>query len=168
MNKKTDGKVDGGGENAVGKEADIDAPVGAPIDAPAPAPDESDQPGELNARQLRLLAALVTNTDVQAACKSADVSRAAAYQWMKQPLFQEELRRQRNAMLKEALATVKINAIRASTELVGLLDEKDASLRRLVCRDILDRAIRIYDMEDIETRLAAVERTLKQQQGTTP
>ena len=69
---------------------------------------------------------------------------------------------QRNAVLKDALSVVKISATRASTELVALLDEDDASLRRLVCRDILDRAIKIYDIEDIETRLTAVERSLKQ------
>ena len=140
----------------------------APSDAPSPGTDEFAQQGELNARQLRLLAALVTSTDVQAACQVADVSRTTTYQWLKQPAFQDELKRQRNAVLREALANVKINATRAAAELVGLLNEEDAGLRRLVCRDILDRAVRIYDMEEIETRLAAVERTLKQQRGPAP
>ena len=142
-----------------------DAPAASPVDAPSPHLDESDQPGELNPRQLRLLSALVTSTDLQAACKCAEVSRAAAYLWMKQPAFLDELQRQRSAILKEALANVKINATRAAAELVGLLDEDDPGLRRLVCRDILDRASRIYDMENIETRLAAMEKVLKQQRG---
>jgi len=131
-------------------------------DAPASDVDGFDQHDALTPRQMRLLAALVSSTDVQAACQVADVGRTAAYEWMKQPAFQNELKRQRNAVLKDALSVVKISATRASTELVALLDEDDASLRRLVCRDILDRAIKIYDMEDIETRLAAVERSLKQ------
>ena len=150
--------------------APSDTPADSVVDAalPVPGADGSDQQGELTIRQLRLLAALVTSTDVQAACKIAGVSRSAAYLWLKQPAFQDELKRQRNALLREALANVKINATRASAELVGLLDEDDASLRCLVCRDILDRAVRIYDMEEIETRLAAVERTLKQQRGPAP
>jgi len=142
-----------------------DAPAASPVDAPSPRRVESDQPGELNPRQLRLLSALVTSTDLQAACKCAEVSRAAAYQWLKQPAFHDELQRQRSAILSEALANVKINATRAAAELVGLLDEDDPGLRRLVCRDILDRASRIYDMENIETRMASMEKTLKQQSG---
>ena len=140
-------------------------PDRSPGDTPSPHLAESTQPGELNPRQLRLLSALVTSTDLQAACKCAEVSRAAAYQWMKQPAFHDELQRQRSAILKEALSNVKINATRAAAELVGLLDEADPALRRLVCRDILDRASRIYDMENIETRLAAMEKALKQQCG---
>ena len=136
-----------------------------PDAAPAPHLDESAHLGELNPRQLRLLSALVTSTDLQAACKCAEVSRSTAYLWLKQPAFHDELQRQRSAILREALANVKINATRAAAELVGLLDEDDPGLRRLVCRDILDRASRIYDMENIETRLAAMEKALKQQRG---
>ena len=132
-------------------------------------PDDGPRPDTgLNTRQLRLVAALVSDTNIQAACQTADVSRAAAYQWMKQPAFQDELKRRRNAVLGEALANVKINATRAAAALVGLLDEDDPSLRRLVCRDILDRAIRIHDMEDIQTRLTAMEKVLKQQSGARP
>ena len=35
-----------------------DVPAASPVDAPSPHLDESDQPGELNPRQLRLLSAL--------------------------------------------------------------------------------------------------------------
>ena len=129
---------------------------------------EAESAMQLSTKQLRLVAALVSDTNIQAACQTADVSRAAAYQWMKQPAFQDELKRRRNAVLGEALANVKINATRAAAALVGLLDEDDPSLRRLVCRDILDRAIRIHDMEDIQTRLTAMEKVLKQQSGARP
>ena len=45
-----------------------DSPPVSPVASPSPHPDGSDHPGDLNPRQLRLLAALVTSTDVQAAC----------------------------------------------------------------------------------------------------
>ena len=67
----------------------------------------------LNPRQVRLLAALVSNSDIQLACKTAEVSRTAAYSWLKQPAFQKELSRQRDAVLSEALASVKTLAARA-------------------------------------------------------
>ena len=70
--------------------AESAAPPDSAVSAPTPGADGSDQNGELNIRQTRLLAALVTSTDVQAACKAAEVSRQTAYQWMKQPAFEEE------------------------------------------------------------------------------
>ena len=155
--------------NATGPEAAGRAACKPPADAVADALPhgtvDHDENDGLTPQQMRLIAVLATSTNVQAASREVEINRSTAYQWMKQPAFQEELQRQRNAILKEALANVKINATRAATELVGLLDEDDPGLRRLVCRDILDRASRIYDMENIETRLAAMEKALKQQCG---
>jgi transposase-like protein len=155
--------------NATGPES-VDRAAGKPpadavADAlPHGAVDHDENDG-LTPQQMRLIAVLATSTNVQAASREVEINRSTAYQWMKQPAFHDELQRQRNAILKEALVNVKINATRAAAELVGLLDEDDPGLRRLVCRDILDRASRIYDMENIETRLAAMEKALKQQHG---
>ena len=125
-------------------------------------PDSSPEPANrLTARQLRLVMALVSNPDIQAACMATGVGRTAAHRWLKQPIFQDELTRQREAVLGEALAKVKTHAARAVTELGELLNEKDSRLRRLVCKDILDRAIKIRDMEDIERRLTALEKAMK-------
>ena len=155
--------------NATGPES-VDRAAGKPpADAVADALPhgavDHDENSGLTPQQMRLIAVLATSTNVQAASREIEINRSTAYQWMKQPAFHDELQRQRNAILKEALVNVKINATRAAAELVGLLDEDDPGLRRLVCRDILDRASRIYDMENIETRLAAMEKVLKQQCG---
>jgi hypothetical protein len=140
-----------------------DTPATSIADGPTPDADIPPPCGDLNANQLRLLAALVISTDLQTACTTANVSRTSAYLWMKQPAFQEELKRQRNAAYRDAMTTVKVNATRAAAEMVRLLDESDPNLRWLVCRDILARAVRIHEMEEIEPRLAAIEKAMKQQ-----
>ena len=152
------------GPEAAGRAA-CKPPADAVADALPHGAVDHDENGGLTPQQLRLIAVLATSTNVQAASREVEINRSTAYQWLKQPAFHDELQRQRNAILHEALSNVKINATRAAAELVGLLDEDDPGLRRLVCRDILDRASRIYDMENIETRLAAMEKALKQQCG---
>ena len=126
-------------------------------DAPAhdPAPD-----APLNPRQMALLAALVRDPDIQSACKIAGVTRVTAYRWSREPAFAAALDRQRNAVLTEALAAVKTHATRAVTELAALLTAKDHRLRRLVCNDILAHALRVRELEDIERRLAVLEKAM--------
>ena len=114
----------------------------------------------LTPKQLRLLAALTYDADIQAACAAAKVSRTTAYRWMKEPTFLNELARQRDAAFSASLDSVKTQAARAVSELVGLLGAKDDRLRRLVCNDILAHAMKVRELEDFEARLAALEKAM--------
>ena len=129
---------------------------------PEKGPSTDAQP---NPRQMKLLAALVCNPDIQLACKAAGLSRTTAYTWLKQPAFEQELRRQRDAVLSEALAGVKTLAARAVAELARLMDATDDRLRRQACNDILAHALRFRDIEDLERRLADLEKQLKNKKG---
>ena len=127
--------------------------------------DVLDPDTRLSIRQMRLVEALVSHADIQAACKVADVGRTTAHRWLKEPAFQDELTRQRDAVLGEALANVRTHAARAVTELAGLLAEQDGRLRRLACNDILAYALKIRNTEDIERRLLCLEKSLKKPNG---
>ena len=122
---------------------------------------DTAEPGEeLTARQQQLLVELVQNTDIQAAARSAGVSRTTAYRWLEQPVFADELNRQRNEAMKEALSSVKSQTTRAAQELVGLLDTDDERLRWRICSDILRNAIKVRELEEIEQRLDRLEQQL--------
>ena len=118
---------------------------------------------ELSMQQRQLLVALTEETDVQCAAKTAGVSRATAYRWLNEPAFAEELARLRNVVLTSALDTVKAHTRRAAAELARLLDANDERVRRMACKDILDQALRIRDMENIERRLAVLEKQDQEQ-----
>ena len=129
-------------------------------------PDEAPEAEvRLSARQMRLVAALVSHTDIHAASKAAHIGRTTAHRWLKQPAFQEELTRQRDAVLGEALANVRTHAARAVSELAALLGESDGRLRRLACNDILAHALKIRKAEDFEKRLKLLEKTMKKPNG---
>jgi hypothetical protein len=125
-------------------------------------PDLETEPSQgLTLRHQRLLAALVSNPDIQAACKAVGVGRSTAHRWLKDPAFRAELARQRDSLLSDTMDSVKTHATRAMAELVNLLDTEDDRLRRLICNDILGHALKIRELEDIERRLTALEQTIK-------
>lgn len=119
------------------------------------------EPGaQLTIRQRRLLSVLVADPDIQAAARAAGVGRTTAHRWLRQPAFRDELARQRDAVLSEALGSVKAHATRAVAELMKLLNTGDERLRRQICNDILGHALRVRELEDIERRLAILEKAL--------
>jgi hypothetical protein len=122
----------------------------------------------LTPQQQKLLATLVGNSNIQAACRIAGVARSTAHLWLKEPAFREELQRQRDTLFCDALATVKTHAAQAVKELAGLLSAPDERLRRLVCNDVLGHALKIRELEDIERRLTAVEARLEGQKRRKP
>ena len=124
--------------------------------------DSSPEP-ELTFLQQKLLRALLVDPGIQPACESAGVGRTTAHSWMKDPAFTEELARQRDAVLSEAMDSVKTHAARAMAELAGMLCSKDDRLRRMICNDILGHAMKVRELQDIEGRLAALEKALKAQ-----
>lgn len=112
----------------------------------------------LTMQQRKLLVELVKTTDIQAACKAADVGRTTAYRWLAQPAFADELANLRNGAMKEALDTVKSLTTRAAQELSQLLDTKDERLRRQICKDILGHTLKVREIEGLERRVTVLEK----------
>ena len=140
---------------------DQEADASDPANASAQGGDETAPSMELTFRHQQLIGALVVAPDIQSACKAVGVGRTTAHRWLNDPTFRAELARQRDAVLVEALDSVKTHAAQAMTELAGLLKSKDDRLRRLICNDLLGHAIRVRELEDIERRLAALEKGAK-------
>ncbi|HNX35839.1 MAG TPA: hypothetical protein PKM57_14495 [Kiritimatiellia bacterium] len=112
----------------------------------------------LTPKQLKLVASLAADDDVQAACATAGVGRTTAYRWLKDPEVQSALAQHREQAFSEALGSLKSKASRAVAELEKLLTVSDERLRRLVCNDILLYAWRVRELEDFERRLVALEK----------
>ena len=115
----------------------------------------------LSGRQQKLLIELVKTPDIQTAAKAAGVGRTTAYRWLEEPAFAEELAHLRNEVMKEALGSVKLLTTRAAEELHRLINTDNERLRRLVCKDILSYSIRVRNTEEIERRLASLEKQMK-------
>ncbi|NIR63639.1 MAG: hypothetical protein GWN76_06830 [candidate division Zixibacteria bacterium] len=93
--------------------------------------------------------------------KKAKVNRRTFYKWLKEPIFKEELDRQRNEVATEAFGVLSQNLTKAVETLVALLDNRDDRLKRLTAKDIIDFMIRHKEIEDLDERLAAIEQRLE-------
>jgi hypothetical protein len=115
----------------------------------------------LSARQQKLLTAMVNLSDVQAACKAAGVGRTAAYGWLKNPDFREELNRLRDNALSDALTRIKTHTAQAVDQLALLMKSEDEQMRRQACNDILSHSLNIRNKETLDKRLQAVEKVIE-------
>lgn len=122
---------------------------------------------QMSLKQARLVAALLAGSDVQTAAKTAGVGCSTVHRWLKLPAFQEALADQRDALMRESLASVKNHTGRAVSQLAALLDTPDERLRRSVCNDILQHAIKVHELQEVEHRLSALEARLDDQQKGT-
>jgi hypothetical protein len=121
---------------------------------------------ELPPRQQKLISALVVEPEIRAAARAAGVGRTTAHRWLHQPAFHDELARRRDAALSNALDSFKVYATQAVTTLASLLSTNDERLRRQICNDILGHTLKIRELEDIERRMACLEKAMQNKAKT--
>ena len=79
------------------------------------------------------------------------------FKWLKKPAFKNELIKQRDIVITEALETLKANTGQAVRALVGLLKTEKESLKRQVANDIINHVLKVVEVQEIERRLDEVE-----------
>ena len=119
---------------------------------------ESRESGELTERQSKAIPFLVASPTYEEGRKKARISKNALYEWLRNQVFKEELRKQRDAVVTEALEALKGNMTRASSVLIALLNTENEALRRHVANDIIGHVLKAREPMEIEERLTQVER----------
>lgn len=119
--------------------------------------------GGLTDRQLKAIPHLITSTSQDKGCKAAGISRGTLHQWLKDPSFKAEFKSQRDQVIEGALDMLKGHISGAVEALVGLLSTKNEYLRRSVANDIIDHVLKGKEFEDLEKRIAALEKIVTDQ-----
>ena len=119
-----------------------------------------DGNGELSARQLRAIALLIAAPSIEEGCKQARVSKAAVYGWLKDETFRCELKRQRYAVIEQALDCLKANLTRATETLVKHLDSDQQNISIRAAERIIEFTQRALERETLEKRIEALEAKL--------
>jgi hypothetical protein len=117
---------------------------------------------------MKVILHLIEASSIDKGCKRAGVSRVTVYQWLRQENFRQELKRQRDEMVKAALDSLKSNIGRATETLVKLLYSKSEPTRARAAEDIIQFVEKAIEHEELEKRIAALEERLTQQGKTTP
>jgi hypothetical protein len=119
---------------------------------------------ELTPRQIKALPALSATPNMAQGCKDAGISRKTFYEWLKNPVFAEELKSQRNILMDEAFDHIKTAVTEASSVLVALLKTENESLRLRAANHIIDQAWKVRGMAELEKRLEAIERAQREKE----
>jgi hypothetical protein len=118
--------------------------------------------GTLTTAQGRALDALLTSASVRAAAAASGTPERTLFRWLADEAFSGELARRRRELSKQVLASLAGGAESAIREMQGLVTGATSeAVRRAACRDVIDLILRVSQQQDIDERLAAIERAME-------
>jgi hypothetical protein len=107
------------------------------------------------------IAALLTQRNVEEAARVANIGTQTLYRWMKEPEFDAAYREARRAAVSQSNARLQQGSSAAvSTLLKVMVDANTPASARVRAADrILEHAKQSIEIDDIQFRLSALERT---------
>ena len=121
---------------------------------------EDDKNG-ISIKQAQALPVFASNSNIEEACGLVGISRNCFYDWMKQPHFKNELQKLRGELVEGAVSELKINARKAVSTLVKLMERDDSpSVQRSAANDILNHTMKFQEIMEMEQRISALEQKL--------
>ena len=115
---------------------------------------------ELSPQQEHALVALLSDPGLTGAAKAAGVGKATLWRWMQQPAFREAYRKARREAVEQARARLQQASGEAVEALREVMNDSEAphASRVSAARTVLDMAMAATSTEELEARLAALER----------
>lgn len=118
----------------------------------------------LTAKQKKAIPIIISASSISEGCKKVGISRDTFYTWMQTASFRDEFLRQRAVVTDEALHTLKASLAEAIETLKGLLKAEGArgeGTKLKASLAIIENVLKSIEIENIETRLADLEKRLK-------
>jgi hypothetical protein len=112
-----------------------------------------------------LLAGGATIKHTAAAC---GIGERTLYGWRKDPAFAARVERLRSRLVELAMSRLCKDLLKAERKLRELLDDPQGKLRLGAIRLVLEGALRLRDLTDLEKRFQALEEFVAAQQERKP
>lgn len=123
--------------------------------------------GRSNADEL-LVAALASGKAVKDAAGEAGVSERTAFRRLEQADFCRRVAELRGRMVESAAGRLAAAAGAACETLTKLLSASSESVQLAAAKTILDQAVRLREVTDLERRLAALEEACSRRDASSP
>jgi hypothetical protein len=106
------------------------------------------------------IAALLTQRNLDEAAKAVGISANTLLKWMKDPEFDASYREARRAAFRQSVARLQQASGAAVTTLLKVMVDPGtpASVKVRASDSVLDHSAKAIELEDIEARLAELER----------
>jgi P2-related tail formation protein len=113
----------------------------------------------LERKQEEVIAALLTQRNMEEAARTAGVAVRTLIRWMKLPEFQKAYREARRAAFGQAVARLQQGTSAAATTLLKTMIDPatPASVKVRAAEAIFNHAAKAIEIEDIEARVSALE-----------
>ena len=98
-------------------------------------------------KQKEFVNVYLLSSSIEEACQKVNISRRTFYNWMKDKEFERFLRDKVEEITQEGLEKVRLSITKAINNLISLLDTENEGLRRLVCKDIIEYAIKAREID---------------------
>jgi hypothetical protein len=117
---------------------------------------------KLSGKQAQALSALLTEATVEAAAGKAQVSQRTLYRWLSDPIFTGAYREARRKAVGQAIARLQHASADAVTALRSVMNDAEAPAPARVnaAKAVLELAVRVVELEDLETRVQELERAV--------
>jgi hypothetical protein len=111
-------------------------------------------------KQEEAVAALLSQRNVEEAARAVSISVRTLLRWMKLPEFQTAYREARRAAFGQAVARLQHASSAAVSTLLKIMVDPNspASTRVRAADSVLDHSAKSIEIEDVEARVAALER----------
>jgi hypothetical protein len=125
---------------------------------------------KIHAEEGRTIAALLTQRNVEDAARAAGIGTQTLIRRLKLPEFQLEYREARRAAFSQSISRLQQGSSAAvSTLLKVMLDPATPASTRVRAADsVLDHAAKAIEIEDIEVRVAELERAAAEGRDSGP
>ena len=125
-----------------------------------------DSTAELTHRQQLAITEILASRSLEEARRRIRVSKGTFYGWRKEPVFQAELKLQRQALVDEALERLKSGLTQAVDKLLELLQTKgQPGIQLRAAQTLLDHGLKAVELQDLVQRVEELERTVANQGG---
>ena len=119
---------------------------------------------KISRKQEDAIAALLSQRNVDEAARVAKVGVRTLYRWLKDPAFDVAYRKARRDSFGQTIARLQQGSPAAATVLLKIVLDNgvQASTRVRAAEIVLDKAAKAIELEDIEARLAELERAAEE------
>jgi len=107
------------------------------------------------------IAALLTHRSVEEAARAVGVNANTLLRWMKEPEFEAVCREARRTVFSQAIGRLQDAAGAAATTVLKIMVDPNvpSGIRLAAAEIVLEQAAKAGEIEDIENRVATLERT---------
>ena|SRR5947208_2393498 len=118
-------------------------------------------------KQEQAITALLTQRNVDEAAKAAGIAAKTLWRWLQLPEFQQAYQKARRQAFAQSIARLQQASSAAATTLLKIMVDPNAppSTRVRAAECVINQGIKATESEDLELRIAALERSAEQARG---